>query len=61
MARWTCPECGERAVKRAPRGNVPWAAHGLPVPKFSHRDGTALCPVVGKRGYQPAQPQRHRK
>jgi hypothetical protein len=27
-----------------------------PVPRFSHLDGTPLCPVVGPDGYTPAEP-----
>lgn len=51
-----CPECGEPAVQQPPTEPVPWHAHGLPTPSWSHRDGTALCPVVGPGGYQPAEP-----
>jgi hypothetical protein len=36
---------------------VPWPAHGLQQPQWSHRDGTSLCPVIGPAGYQPAQPR----
>lgn len=53
-----CPECGEDAVSQPPADLVPWQAHGLPQPGWSHRDGSSLCPVIGPSGgYQPAQPQ----
>ena len=52
-----CPECGEDAVHQPPADPVPWQAHGLARPEWSHRDGTSLCPVIGPSGYQPAQPQ----
>ena len=51
-----CPECGEPAYPVPPRVLVPWAAHGLPVPGWSHADGEPLCPVLGPDGYQPATP-----
>ena len=52
---WLCPECGEQALNKPPRRWLPaWG----PVPKFSHRDGEPLCPVIGPDGYEPAQPQR---
>ncbi len=52
-----CPECGENAVHQPPADLVPWQAHGIAVPEWSHGDGTSLCPVIGPSGYQPAQPQ----
>ena len=52
-----CPECGEDAVSQPPADLVPWDAHGIPVPEWSHEDGSSLCPVIGPSGYQPAQPQ----
>lgn len=53
-----CPECGEDAVNQPPADLVPWEAHGMPRPEWSHRDGTSLCPVISPSGgYQPAQPQ----
>ena len=56
--RWRCPECGEDAVRQPPSDLVPWEAHGLSGPEWSHRDGSSLCPVTGPSGgYQPAQPQ----
>lgn len=61
MSRLVCPECGEDVVKKPPRDKVPWKAHGLKRPRYSHTDGTALCPVVGRKGYQPAEPRRARK
>jgi hypothetical protein len=51
-----CPECGEPAVKVPPASVMPWQAHGLAAPQWSHRDGTPLCPVIGPAGYQPAEP-----
>ena len=51
-----CPECGEPAVKVPPASLMPWQAHGLAAPQWSHRDGTPLCPVIGPAGYQPAEP-----
>jgi hypothetical protein len=52
-----CPECGEPAVSKPPTDLLPWEAHGLEHPQWSHGDGSALCPVVGPSGgYEPAQP-----
>jgi hypothetical protein len=49
----TCPECWEVALAVAP---VAWPLVGWrPVPRFSHHDGTPLCPVVGPDGYTPAE------
>ena len=56
MAELICPECGEPVVARPPRTSVPYAAHGLGAPRYSHLDGEPLCPVAGPRGYQPADP-----
>jgi hypothetical protein len=53
----TCPECGEPAISREPGDLVPWQAHAVPQPQWSHPDGTSLCPVIGPAGYQPAKPQ----
>lgn len=55
-AGWVCPECGEPARPVRPATLVPYAAHGLPVPAWSHTDGEPLCPVIGPAGYQPATP-----
>ena len=53
-----CPECGEDAVRQAPADLVPWEAHGLAEPEWSHRDRTSLCPVIGPSGgYEPASPE----
>jgi hypothetical protein len=53
-----CPECGEDAVRQPAEDTVPWQAHGIPPPGWSHRDGTCLCPVPGTSGgYQPAEPR----
>ncbi|MCK9904281.1 hypothetical protein CC117_00725 [Parafrankia colletiae] len=52
-----CPECHELAVHRRPwKDRTDYAAHGLKTPEWAHGDGTPLCPVIGPRGYQPAQP-----
>jgi hypothetical protein len=52
-----CPECGEPALSKPTTDLVPWEAHGLEHPQWSHSDGSALCPVVGPSGgYEPAQP-----
>jgi hypothetical protein len=49
-----CPERQEPARAVAPRE---WLLSGWkPRPRFSHGDGTALCPVVGPDGYEPAEP-----
>ncbi len=53
-----CPECGEEAVHQPPADQVPWEAHGIARPEWSHKDGSSLCPVIGQSGgYQPAQPE----
>lgn len=54
--RMRCPGCGERAVYRPPTDLVPWQAHGMSRPQWSHADGSALCPVMTPGGYQPATP-----
>lgn len=51
-----CPECGQPARRTPPTTQVPYAAHGMPRPDFSHLDGESLCPVVTDAGYQPARP-----
>lgn len=51
-----CPECGEAAQERPPTDLVPWQALGMDTPRFSHLDGSSLCPVVGHGGYAPAEP-----
>jgi len=54
-----CPGCGEEAVHRPAIDLVPWEAHGMARPEWSHRDRSSLCPVAGPSGgYQPAQPRR---
>jgi len=51
-----CPEFGEDAQKQPPMDLVKWQAHGIEPAGWSHRDGSALCPVLGPSGgYQPAQ------
>jgi hypothetical protein len=52
-----CPECDEDAVRRPATDLVPWEAQGLDPPGWSHRDGSALCPVIGPDGYEPARPR----
>ena len=48
-----CPECGEPARAVPPHE---WPLAGwAPRPRFSHHDGTPLCPVVGPDGYTPAE------
>jgi len=49
-----CPECGEPARAVPPRK---WPLDAfLARPGASHTDGTALCPVPGPYGSQPASP-----
>ena len=56
-----CPECEEPAVNHPATDHVPWEAHGLDRPEWSHTDGSALCPVIGASGsYEPAQPSARR-
>ena len=56
-----CPECEEAAVNHPATDRVPWEAHGLDRPEWSHTDGSALCPVIGTSGsYVPAQPSTRR-
>lgn len=52
-----CPECGEDAVEQRPDTLVPNEAQGMEIPSCAHLDGEPLCPVMGPRGYEPAQPQ----
>jgi hypothetical protein len=56
MTGMTCPECGERAVRRPPADLTPYAAHGMSRPEWSHADGSPLCPVMTPGGYRPASP-----
>jgi hypothetical protein len=51
-----CPECKEEVLTGPPTALVPYEAHGLEEPGYSHLDGEPLCPVMGPRGYQPADP-----
>ncbi|WNV83245.1 hypothetical protein [Umezawaea sp. Da 62-37] len=51
-----CPECGEPALSKTPQDLTPSQRRGKHRPAWSHRDGTQLCPVVGRDGYEPAQP-----
>jgi hypothetical protein len=49
-----CPECQKPAHAVAPRECL--LSGWIPRPRFSHSDGTTLCPVVGPDGYEPAEP-----
>ncbi len=51
-----CPECGEPARAIPPHPHEWPLAGWRPRPRFSHHDGTPLCPVVGPDGYEPAHP-----
>jgi len=54
----TCPECGESAQEKPPAEGINWDAHGITRPRWSHLDGSSLCPVIAQwGGYEPAQPQ----
>ena len=56
-----CPECEEPAVNHPATDRVPWVAHGLDRPEWSHADGSVLCAVIGSSGlYEPAQPSARR-
>jgi hypothetical protein len=49
-----CPGCGEPAYSRPP---TDWhMPHCYPVPVYSHRDGTPLCPLYGPGGVTPSLP-----
>lgn len=53
-----CPQCGEDAVPKPATDQVPWHAHEITTPQWSHRDGSSLCPVIGPSGgYEPARPR----
>ncbi|GEM_PF-1606813 len=50
----SCPVCGEPVYSRPP---TDWhMPESWPVPAYSHRDGTPLCPVSGSDGVTPALP-----
>ncbi|MEO6088879.1 MAG: hypothetical protein ABIQ18_37790 [Umezawaea sp.] len=51
-----CPECGEPALPKTPQDLTPIQKRAKRKPAWSHRDGSQLCPVVGRDGYEPAQP-----
>jgi len=51
-----CPECEEEVTTSPPTTLAPYEAHGMQRPGYSHLDGEPLCPVMGPRGYQPAEP-----
>ena len=49
---WICPECGEKAIAARPQDLTP---SQKPNPQeHAHSDGTQLCPVMGRDGYEPA-------
>ena len=54
--RMKCPECGEPVrVARGGDESVRSARlNGRKLPRHSHLDGEPLCPVVGRKGYEPA-------
>lgn len=53
MVPLVCSECSEPAQDVPP---TEWLVPA-PRPRWSHLDGTPLCPVVGPNGYEPAQPE----
>ena len=59
-AEMVCPQCGEAAREGVPTDLVPAHYADIPVPEWSHLDGTQLCPVIGPDGYRPADPIRIR-
>jgi hypothetical protein len=51
-----CPECGDEVEDVAPEN---YLVPGV-VPEFRHvSDQTALCPVMTRHGYRPAEPVEH--
>lgn len=52
--RAVCPECGEPVQPVPP---LQWPAGNGPRPGWSHLDGEPLCPVIGEKGYVPAEPE----
>jgi hypothetical protein len=59
-ADMVCPQCGEPAHESVPTDLVPAHYADIPVPEWSHLDGTQLCPVIGPDGYRPVDPIRIR-
>jgi len=57
MSGVVCPECGEEVVNKAPTNISPDAG---PKQNWSHKDGSPLCPIVGRGGYEAAQPHKRR-
>lgn len=53
VRRLVCPSCGEPARWCPPRGPI---GTGVPRPRYSHRDRTPLCPVMGPDGLGPGVP-----
>jgi hypothetical protein len=54
----SCRGGGEPATCRESADVVPWEAHGMTRPQWSHTDGSALCPVPRPSGgHRLAQPQ----
>ncbi len=49
---YRCPVCWERVRRGTPTSLTP----GLSAQRWCHRDGEALCPVMGPGGYVPADP-----
>lgn len=47
-----CPGCAEQAQDAPPTN---WIVPA-PVPAWSHRDGSPLCPTMGAAGYHPVEP-----
>jgi hypothetical protein len=60
MAQLICPECGEAVEQGAPRGSRTGYALDVEPRRLEHRhlDREPLCPVVTRKGYQPALPKR---
>lgn len=51
-----CPVCSEPVIQRVPRDLTPQQRTTGTTLRHSHRDGTQLCPVMGRDGYEPAEP-----
>lgn len=54
MNKLICPECRGRVYLGTPIDLTP--SQRAKPPRYHHNDGTQLCPVVGKQGYQAAEP-----
>ena len=56
MSNYICPECEEPVENKAPTTISPDAG---PKRDWRHKRGKdPLCPIVGRRGYEPAKPVR---